>query len=140
MKPELETHAYRFSQALLNLIIGALFCTAAMYLPVASAMAGQNMEKERYSASKIAAMLEAGTIKLSASDQFLRGEENGIAVSKIGNYAVFNIQGLDTTDYITLISKGGKFFYAHYGSCSESKTFFNDRTKYLRYILHTRQP
>jgi hypothetical protein len=109
--PTLQLH---FSEAVQ---IASLFAIV-LFMWVGQAMADGSTAKESYSASKIISMLEVGAIAVNGSDQILRDEENSIKILRYENYTVFSIQGLDTADNITLISEGGRFFYAHYGSCS----------------------
>lgn len=83
-------------------------------------------------------MLQTDEIASGTNDTILVDEKNGISVSSVGNYKLFSIQGLDAADNITLISEGGRFFYAHYGSCSQSINFFKDPETYSRYISQIR--
>ena len=110
----------------------------AICLFVTPALAEQGGYGRSSFAANIMGMLEFGVIKQETGDHIFKGDESRLTITRTGNYAVFSIEGLDATDSISLISRGGKFFYAHYGSCSESKTFFNHRPEYVRYLLNVR--
>lgn len=88
----------------------------------------------RYSAAGIVELLETGVIVAGASDRIFQQVDEELVTNRNGGYEVFHVQGLDVTDYILLLSKDGKFFYAHYASCSESKTYFRKNTEYLQYL------
>ena len=92
----------------------------------------------RYSAAGIVELLETGVIVAGASDRIFQQVDEELVTTRHRGYEVFHVQGLDVTDYILLLSKDGKFFYAHYASCSESKTYFRNNTEYLQYLSVTR--
>ena len=93
----------------------------------------------RYSVAGIVDLLESGAIVAGASDRIFQQVDEKLVTTRVAGYEVFHVQGLDVTDYILLLSKDGKFFYAHYASCSESKTYFKKNSEYLQYLSVIRQ-
>ena len=91
-----------------------------------------------FTASQMLTLLESKQIFEGMSDAVLRAESSGLQHKENGRYSVFHIEGMDVTDSITLISKDGALFYANFGSCSDSKTFFRSSTEYFRYLLSTK--
>lgn len=116
----------------------ALLFACVLSLLTTPTLAGDRTATVRYTAKKIISMLETDEIASGTSDKILVGEEYGISVSSVGNYKLFSIQGLDVADNITLISEGGRFFYAHYGSCSKNINFFKVPEMYSSYVSKIR--
>lgn len=91
------------------------------------------------SATDLLALLQSSEIGVGENDAWLSAGHPDMTIIRDGDYAIYSFPGLDaTTDRISLMSHDGRLFYAHYESCSDSETFFKDRTRYLRYLLQSR--